>query len=320
MSFNSNSPTMKRLISEFRAIRLKPEDNFVAGPIGDDLFVWHFTIKGPPDTAFEGGIYHGKIIFPQLYPFAPPDICFLTPNGRFEIRKKICLSITSYHPDSWNPAWDVRTALTAIIAMMPTKAEGAIGGIDMTDYERKILAKQSQSWRCNECEYHIDPDPIKDENIPDKLPENTEQAQQTTEEDKNDEMVKEEVDNEINDEINTDENIDEQNQLKEEEVVEKVVRRDTAPDILINQEEIQENNAEHFDDEIPDKPEEQVEEVNIYDEEGRRHYKYETLQRSPNDRQVAFLPLYDIPIIILFVLLTFLIFNSTFGFVNIFPK
>lgn len=318
MSFNSNSPTVKRLVSEFRAIRLKPEDNFVAGPIGDDLFVWHFTIKGPPDTAFEGGIYHGKIVFPQLYPFAPPDIYFLTPNGRFEIRKKICLSITSYHPDSWNPAWDVRTALTAIIAMMPTKAEGAVGGIDMTDYERKILAKQSQSWHCSECEYHIDPDPIKDENIPDKLPENTEQVKQTEEEDQNEGMVEKEI--EIENKNDAEEDNIEQKQFKEEEVVEKIVQHEMAPDILINQEEIPENNIEDFNEVIQDKPEEHVEEENLYDEEGRRHYKYETLQRSPNDRQVTFLPLYDIPIIILFVLLTFLIFNSTFGFVNIFPK
>ena len=27
------------------------------------------------------------------------------PSGRFETHKKICLSITGFHPESWQPAW-----------------------------------------------------------------------------------------------------------------------------------------------------------------------------------------------------------------------
>jgi ubiquitin-conjugating enzyme E2 J1 len=27
------------------------------------------------------------------------------PNGRFEVGKKICLSITGHHPEYWQPAW-----------------------------------------------------------------------------------------------------------------------------------------------------------------------------------------------------------------------
>lgn len=69
------------------------------------MFDWHFTLRGPRDTEFEGGVYHGRILLPADYPFKPPNIMLLTPNGRFEVRKKICLSISAYHPEEWQPAW-----------------------------------------------------------------------------------------------------------------------------------------------------------------------------------------------------------------------
>ena len=46
---------------------------------------------------------------------SPPDIYFLNvlvlrdpnvkENGRFEINKKICLTITSFHKEEWSPSW-----------------------------------------------------------------------------------------------------------------------------------------------------------------------------------------------------------------------
>ena len=38
-------------------------------------------------------------MLPSGYPFKPPNIYFLNENGRFEIRKKICLSFSAYHPE-----------------------------------------------------------------------------------------------------------------------------------------------------------------------------------------------------------------------------
>jgi ubiquitin-protein ligase len=46
--------------------------------VQENIFEWHFTVRGPRDTEFEGGIYHGKILLPLEYPFKPPDIIFLT--------------------------------------------------------------------------------------------------------------------------------------------------------------------------------------------------------------------------------------------------
>ncbi|CBY23854.1 unnamed protein product [Oikopleura dioica] len=75
----------------------------------------------------------------------------MTPNGRFELHKKICLSISGYHPETWRPSWSIRTALLAMIGFMPTHGNGAIGSLDYTDAERRILTKRSVDYVCKVC-------------------------------------------------------------------------------------------------------------------------------------------------------------------------
>ena len=92
--------------------------DFEASPLEDNLFEWHFTIRGPPGTAFEGGRYHGRITLPPEYPFKPPSITLLNASGRFTVGKKICLSVSAHHPEHWQPAWGIRTIITALIAFV----------------------------------------------------------------------------------------------------------------------------------------------------------------------------------------------------------
>ncbi|CAB3977298.1 Hypothetical predicted protein [Paramuricea clavata] len=124
---------------------------YYAQPLEDNLFEWHFTVQGPADSDFESGRYHGRIILPPEYPMKPPSIMLLTPNGRFETGKKICLSMSAHHPETWQPSWSIRTVLLAIIGFMPSKGGGAIGALDYTSDERKILARKSMKWTCNVC-------------------------------------------------------------------------------------------------------------------------------------------------------------------------
>ncbi|XP_030346040.1 ubiquitin-conjugating enzyme E2 J1 isoform X1 [Strigops habroptila] len=148
--YNLKSPAVKRLMKE--AAELKdPTDHYHAQPLEDNLFEWHFTVRGPPDSDFDGGFYHGRIVLPPEYPMKPPSIILLTANGRFEVGKKICLSISGHHPETWQPSWSIRTALLAIIGFMPTKGEGAIGSLDYTPEERRALAKKSQDFCCEMC-------------------------------------------------------------------------------------------------------------------------------------------------------------------------
>lgn len=101
MPVNIKNPAIKRIHADVRELMRDPSDQYHAAPLESNLFEWHFTIRGPPDTEFEGGVYHGRIILPPEYPFRPPDIMFMTPNGRFSTGMKICLTISSYHPEHW---------------------------------------------------------------------------------------------------------------------------------------------------------------------------------------------------------------------------
>ncbi|KAK8396385.1 hypothetical protein O3P69_005436 [Scylla paramamosain] len=149
-SYNSRCPAVKRLFREAKELREATEE-YYAQPLEDNLFEWHFTVRGPADSEFDGGVYHGRIIMPPDYPMKPPNIIFLTPNGRFETNKKICLSISGHHPETWQPSWSIRTALLAIIGFMPTPANGTIGSLDYTAAERAVLAKRSQEYQCPQC-------------------------------------------------------------------------------------------------------------------------------------------------------------------------
>ncbi|XP_068609893.1 ubiquitin-conjugating enzyme E2 J1 [Brachionichthys hirsutus] len=148
--YNLKSPAVKRLMKEAAELR-EPTEHYHAQPLEDNLFEWHFSVRGPPDSEFDEGVYHGRIVLPPEYPMKPPSIILLTPNGRFEVGKKICLSISGHHPESWQPSWSIRTALIAIIGFMPTKGEGAIGSLDYTPEERRALAKRSLDFCCETC-------------------------------------------------------------------------------------------------------------------------------------------------------------------------
>jgi len=151
LQYNFNNPSVKRIMRELKEMEREISDEFMAKPLENNLFEWHFTIKGPKDSPFEGGIYHGRILLPADYPFKPPNIVLLTPNGRFEAGKKICLSISSHHPEYWQPGWSIRTVLVALIGFMPSRGNGAIGSLDHTEEERRILALKSVNWKCERC-------------------------------------------------------------------------------------------------------------------------------------------------------------------------
>eukprot|EP00003_Mantamonas_plastica_P024565 TRINITY_DN4597_c0_g1_i4.p1 TRINITY_DN4597_c0_g1~~TRINITY_DN4597_c0_g1_i4.p1 ORF type:complete len:625 (+),score=140.00 TRINITY_DN4597_c0_g1_i4:58-1875(+) len=148
-TYNHRNPAVKRILSEVREMLKENSWQYTAAPL-DNLFEWHFTIRGPPDSAFEEGIYHGRIILPPEYPMKPPDFMFLTPNGRFKENEKFCVTISGYHPEKWQAAWTVRTALLALISLMPDAVEG-IGSVDYGEDERRRLAKESVNFECDVC-------------------------------------------------------------------------------------------------------------------------------------------------------------------------
>ena len=160
----SKSPSLRRIQADVRELSLDPSDQYYAAPLESDMHEWHFTIRGAPDTDFAGGIYHGRILLPPEYPFKPPHIVFLTPSGRFETHTKVCLSFSAFHPELWQPAWGIRLILEALIAFLPSPADGAIGSLDWSSEERKRLAAKSKDFCCPLCGKVADLLPVKDDN------------------------------------------------------------------------------------------------------------------------------------------------------------
>ncbi|KAJ7694153.1 UBC-like protein [Mycena rosella] len=164
-SLNKNNSAVKRIMQEARELANDPSPEYSAAPLEDDIFEWHCTLRGPAGTEFEGGLYHFRILLPAEYPFRPPSLMMLTPNGRFETDTKICISFTSYHEELWQPAWGVRTAIIGLQGFFPLKGKAAvgIGSIEFPTVERKRLAALSRTWVCPHCQetnITLLPDPV----------------------------------------------------------------------------------------------------------------------------------------------------------------
>mmetsp|Transcript_86413 Transcript_86413/g.257915 ORF Transcript_86413/g.257915 Transcript_86413/m.257915 type:complete len:90 (-) Transcript_86413:35-304(-) len=77
------NPRVRRLIPDIGQFRQQGNPQVSLQPSRSSILEWHFVIDNLPEvTVFKGGCYHGKLYFPKRYPFAPPSMVMLTPNGR----------------------------------------------------------------------------------------------------------------------------------------------------------------------------------------------------------------------------------------------
>jgi len=131
-----------RLRNDYMRLKKDPVPYIVAEPNPSNILEWHYVVSGPPDTPYEGGFYHGKLIFPAEFPFKPPSIYMTTPNGRFKTHTRLCLSISDYHPDTWNPGWSVGTILIGLLSFMLERSP-TLGSIETTDAVKRRMAVQT---------------------------------------------------------------------------------------------------------------------------------------------------------------------------------
>lgn len=143
-----NSTATARLKQDYMRIMKDPVPYIQAVPLPSNILEWHYIVEGPENSAYEGGIYHGKLMFPREFPFKPPSIYMLTPNGRFKCNTRLCLSISDFHPDTWNPAWSVSTILTGLLSFMLEKSP-TLGSIETSLYTKRQLAAQSGAFNLN---------------------------------------------------------------------------------------------------------------------------------------------------------------------------
>ncbi|XP_023291496.2 ubiquitin-conjugating enzyme E2 J2 [Lucilia cuprina] len=142
-SSGRKQPTaVSRMKQDYMRLKRDPLPYITAEPLPNNILEWHYVVKGPEDSPYYGGYYHGTLLFPREFPFKPPSIYMLTPNGRFKTNTRLCLSISDFHPDTWNPTWCVGTILTGLLSFM-LESTATLGSIETTNYEKQQLAKKS---------------------------------------------------------------------------------------------------------------------------------------------------------------------------------
>ncbi|KAG7388332.1 Ubiquitin-conjugating enzyme E2 J2 [Phytophthora pseudosyringae] len=137
----------KRLRKEYLAMQRKPVDYIQAVPLETNILEWHYVITGTKGTPYEGGFYHGKLKFPPEYPMKPPSVMMSTPNGRFKTNQRLCLSMSDFHPETWNPMWSVSSILTGLYSFM-LENQATLGSISTTDAQKRKYAVASLETNC----------------------------------------------------------------------------------------------------------------------------------------------------------------------------
>jgi len=139
---SGNEVCFRRLQKELVAIQKNPVEHISTTPNESNLLEWHYVIEGPSGSVYEGGFYHGVLRFPKEYPYKPPSILMFTRNGRFKQNVRLCLSMSDYHPESWNPMWSVSSILSGLMSFM-LDSQSTLGSLEATDEQRRQYARLS---------------------------------------------------------------------------------------------------------------------------------------------------------------------------------
>ena len=135
----------KRLAGEIRDLNRNKMDFAQAVQDERNPLTFYFMLR-PKDKPYVGGLYVGKISLPKDYPDNPGEFYMLTPNGRFEVNKKICLTNSNYHKESWVPLWSIRNMILGFISIFIADDTTGISHIKESNETRLFKATNSHAY------------------------------------------------------------------------------------------------------------------------------------------------------------------------------
>lgn len=150
-TMSGSTPAIRRIKREYQTLSKSSTSfpsqyslGFIARPLESNYLHCHFLLFGLVfhDTPYEGGLYHGVLQFPKTYPNSPPSVILRTPSGRFTPSKKICFSMSDYHPELWNPMWAVKSILIGLTSFMNGE-ELTTGGVRSEGRTKVEFARKS---------------------------------------------------------------------------------------------------------------------------------------------------------------------------------
>eukprot|EP01068_Selenidium_serpulae_P015786 Selendium_serpulae@DN6243_c0_g2_i1.p1 len=146
--WSSNDRLLYRIKRELEDVK-KHDANAAVEVRGGNMRHWLCTMDGPPSTPYENQQFTLSIYFPDDYPFAAPEVKFVTKVWHPNISSKtgaICLSTLA---SGWCPAFHVGTVLLSIQALLaapepsdPMDAEVAT----MYKNNRPLFEETARQW------------------------------------------------------------------------------------------------------------------------------------------------------------------------------
>lgn len=136
----------KRLDNEVKLLQKEPLHYITAFKDDNDPLIWYFLIKGQKDSPFDEGEFIGKIVHSPSYPQKPPDYYMLTPNGKFSVETKLCLTNSSFHPETWSPTWTINSILVGFYSMFISNhkdEQAGAGFINESEDKKRKYAMES---------------------------------------------------------------------------------------------------------------------------------------------------------------------------------
>ena len=143
---------IKRLQKEYKALMKNPIPLMTAVPDPNNVLSWFYILKGEDGSEYEGGYYFGRLDFKSDYPKSPPAIRMITPSGKFNPGKSICMTNTEYY-SKLNPTWSAKSILLGFQSFFYDDNDPGTGVIYASKEQRKQFAKDSMNFNNKQTEF-----------------------------------------------------------------------------------------------------------------------------------------------------------------------
>lgn len=149
---------VRDLDNQIKKFGMIKDQNFICLPDPNNVYEWYYVVFGL-EAPYEGGYYIGKVKCKDTYPSTAPNITIYTDNGRFRTFKLqkdgICLSISDFHQESWNPAWKVTQIVMGLVSFWLSN-DYTYGAIESYDYNQEpFKGKDLKTYFASKSKEHV---------------------------------------------------------------------------------------------------------------------------------------------------------------------
>jgi len=104
---------LRRIQKEISDLTTRPLTGITVEPDESNLYHWSCVIKASADSPYKNGKFKFNIVFPETFPFKPPEVAFVTKIYHPGINEKgeICIAILR---DEWKPSISISSVLSTV--------------------------------------------------------------------------------------------------------------------------------------------------------------------------------------------------------------